>query len=89
MKIEVNLDNDVAARLKIAAKAFKINEGDLINEYLKGYTRKGSKGIPGKLTAENIDDIFNGLQDALTYFTALIKAIKIENSTADKKEVAA
>ena len=80
MKIQIELNNDVAARLKMAAQSFDISEGELINAYLSDHTRERSNSIPVKLSAQNVSDIFNGLQDALPYFETLLREIKRENA---------
>ena len=81
MKIELELDNDVFERLEIAESILGIPKGELINQYLLRHTRKG---ISGTLSAENLDDIFNSLQDGTEYFKTTCKAIVGENKAASE-----
>ena len=83
MKIELELDDYVAARLKMAAQSFDVSEGELINAFLLGFSGQGSSSIPGKLTHENICDIFNSLRDAMPYFETLLREIKRENAESE------
>jgi len=73
-KIKINLDNDVAERLEIAANILGVSIGELINEHLIGY-----QGKSGLFRGKNFDEVCNQLDASIERFIQEVCELKAKS----------